>query len=129
MRTLLIIAAFIFSTGAFAQEFEVTQKFPSQQLPNFPELHGSLNISFSGDTSSFDSEKQILELKGNVQFSTSIVEIVQADKIVYNRKTKEFTISGYKEIRINGKVQHPDDFGPTTLRFDLGSCVAYLKTE
>lgn len=129
MRTLLIIAAFFFSTGVFAQEFEVTEKFPSQRLPNFPELHGGLNISFSGDTSSFDSEKQILELKGNVQFSTSIVEIVQADKIVYNRKTKEFTISGYKEIRINGKVQHPDDFGPTTLRFELGSCVAYLKTK
>lgn len=130
MRILLLLVAFFFCTGAYAQEFQVKQKFPSQELPNFPELQSNeIDIWFSGDTSSFDSDKQILELKGNVHFSTSIVQIAQADKIVYNRKTKEFTISGFKEIRINGKIQHPEDFGPTTLRFELGSCVAYLKTE
>lgn len=106
------------------------QEFPTRELPNFPELHNDkLDISFSGDTSSFDSKNQILELKGNVQFSTSIVEIAQADKIVYNRKTKEFTISGFKEIRINGELQLAEDLGPTTLKFELGNCVAYLVTE
>lgn len=130
MRTLLLLAAFFFCTGMYAQDFQVKQKFPSQELPNFPELQdNNIDIWFSGDTSTFDSDKQILELKGNVHFSTSIVQIAQADKIVYNRKTKEFTISGFKEIRINGKIQLPEDFGPTTLRFELGSCVAYLKTE
>lgn len=130
MRTLLLLAAILFSSGIYAQEFQVTQEFPKSELPNFPELHNKdWDISFSGDSSSFDSKNQILELKGNVQFSTSIVEIAQADKIVYNRKTKEFTISGFKEIRVNGELQLAEDLGPTTLKFELGNCVAYLVAE
>lgn len=130
MRTLLLLAALFFCSGIYAQEFHMTQDFPTRELPNFPELHNKQwDISFSGDSSTFDSKSQILELKGNVQFSTSIVEIAQADKIVYNRKTKEFTISGFKEIRINGKIQLAEDLGPTTLKFELGNCVAYLVTE
>lgn len=125
-----MLAAIFFCSGIYAQEFHVTQEFPGRELPNFPELHGNqLDISFSGDSSSFDSKNQILELNGNVQFSTSIVEIAQADKIVYNRKTKEFTISGFKEIRVNGKLQLAEDLGRTTLRFELGNCVAYLVAE
>ncbi len=130
MRTLFILVALLFCTGIYAQEFHISQKFPTKELPNFPELHtNQLNISFSGDSSTFDSKSQILELKGNVQFSTSIVEIAQADKIVYNRITKEFTISGFKEIRINGEIQLAEDFGRGTLKFELGDCVAYLVTE
>ena len=130
MRTLLMLVAVLFCSGLYAQEFQTTQKFPNKELPNFPELHANnFDISFSGDSSSFDSTNQILELKGNVQFSTSIVEISQADKIVYNRRTKEFTISGFKEIRINGKLQLAEDLGPTTLKFELGTCVAYLVAE
>ena len=130
MRTLLLLVAIFFCSGVYAQEFHMTQKFPKSELPNFPELHNKQwDISFSGDTSTFDSESQILELKGNVEFSTSIVEIAQADKIVYNRKTKEFTISGFKEIRINGEIQLAEDLGPTTLKFEVGNCVAYLVTE
>lgn len=130
MRTLLLLAAIFFCSGIYAQEFHLTQEFPGRELPNLPELHNNqLDISFSGDSSSFDSKSQILELKGNVQFSTSIVEITQADKIVYNRRTKEFTISGFKEIRINGEIQLAEDFGRGTLKFELGNCVAYLVTE
>lgn len=125
-----MLVAVFFCSGVYAQEFHVDQEFPTRELPNFPELHNDqLDISFSGDTSSFDSKNQILELKGNVQFSTSIVEIAQADKIIYNRKTKEFTISGFKEIRVNGELQLTEDLGPTTLKFELGNCVAYLVTE
>ena len=42
------------------------------------------------------------------------------------KKTKTFTISGFKELRLNGKKKLASDLGPTTLKIDLGDCVAYL---
>lgn len=92
-------------------------------------MQNEAEILFSADFSTFDSDKQILELKGNATFSSSIVEIKEAEKIVFNKKTKEFTISGFKELRINGELQLSEDLGPTTLKFELGNCVAYLVTE
>lgn len=116
MRTMLFLVALFFSTGLFAQE----------KLDKKPD---NAEVFFSADVTTFDSDKQILELTGNASFSTSIVDIEQADKIVFNKKTKEFTISGFKEFRINGEVQLMEDLGSTTLKFELGTCVAYLVTE
>lgn len=116
MRALLLIICLLVSTGTFAQ----TAPFS---------LNNS-NIKFSGDTSKFSQNNQILELQGNATFSTSIVEIEKADKIVFDKKTKTFTISGFKELRLNGEVQLAEDLGPTTLKIDLGNdCVAYLIAE
>ncbi|GAB2772261.1 hypothetical protein GCM10010465_18050 [Actinomadura fibrosa] len=84
------------------------------------------DISFSGDRNIATEDKQVIELTGNVKFSTAIVEIEKADKIIYDRKTKTFTISGFKELRLNGKTKLASDLGETTLKVELGDCVAYL---
>lgn len=103
------------STGLFAQEGHVTFK--------------DTDVFFSGDNSTFSKNKQIVEFTGNVHFASDIVEIEKADKIVYDRKTKTFTISGFKEIRLHGKKKLASDLGSTTLKLNLGGVVAYLKAE
>ena len=115
MRPFLFLLGFLFSTGMFAQEF------PGSSID--PE------ILFSGDKQVLSSNKHILELTGNVTFTTSVVEIEKADKIVYDSRSKTFTISGFKELRINGEKQLAEDLGPTTLRVEIGGCVAYLIAD
>lgn len=112
MRPLLLLFFLLFGTGLMAQESPFT--FTGE------------GIVFSGDNNVATKDKEMVELTGNVHFSTSIVEIEKAEKIVYDRKTKTFTISGFKELRLNGKKKLASDLGPTTLKIDLGDCVAYL---
>ncbi|NJW54487.1 hypothetical protein, partial [Salinimicrobium oceani] len=94
-----------------------------------PVTFESKDVFFSGDQSVVRNDKQIVEFKGNVHFTTSIVEIEKADKIVYDKKTKTFTISGFNELVLNGKKRLASDFGSTTLKIDLGGSIAYLVAE
>lgn len=112
MRPLLLLFFLLFGTGLIAQEGPIT--FTGE------------GIVFSGDNNITTKNEEMVELTGNVHFSTSIVEIEKAEKIVYDRKTKTFTISGFKELRLNGKKKLASDLGSTTLKIDLGDCVAYL---
>lgn len=104
-----------FGIGAMAQQDPVT--FESQ------------GVFFSGDHNVLREDNQIVEFTGNVHFTTSIVEIEKAEKIVYDKKTKTFTISGFNELLLNGKKRLASDLGSTTLKIDLGGSVAYLVAE
>ena len=112
MKHILLLIFALFGTGMFAQESTVTFK--------------SNGAVFSGDNSIQNENKEIVEFTGNVHFTTSIVEVEKADKIVYDKKTKTFTISGFSELVINGKKRLASDLGSTTLKIDLGDTVAYF---
>lgn len=86
-------------------------------------------VVFSGDHSVLREDKQIVEFTGNVHFTTSIVEIEKAERIVYDKKTRTFTISGFNELLLNGKKRLASDLGSTTLKIDLGGTIAYLVAE
>ena len=115
MRSLFLLIFCFFATGVFAQESPVSFK--------------SNAAVFSGDNSIQNENQQIVEFTGNVHFSTSIVEVEKADKIVYDKKSKTFTISGFSELVINGKKRLASDLGSTTLKIDLGGSIAYLVAE
>lgn len=115
MRTLLLLAFILLGSNAMAQEQSVTFQ------------RGE--IVFSGDNTVTSGVKEKVELAGNVHFTTSIVEIEKADRIVYDPTTKTFTISGFKELLLNGKKKLASDLGATTLKIDLGDCVAYLIAD
>lgn len=115
MKPFLLIIFSLMSTAIFAQEGPVVFK--------------GEDVVFSGDKSSFRKDHQIIEFTGNVHFTTDIVEIEKADKIVYDRKTKTFTISGFKELRLHGKKRLASDLGSTTLKLDIAGGVAYLKAD
>lgn len=115
-RILVLVFAFLFGQGLLAQE----------KQENIFEKSG---VTFSGDNSIAREKDQFVELTGNVHFSSSIVEIEKADKIVYDRKTKTFTISGFSELLLNGKKRLASDLGATTLKLEVGDCVAYLIAD
>lgn len=115
MKSIFLLLFALMSTGLFAQEGHVIFK--------------NADVVFSGDNSTFRKDKQIVEFTGNVHFASDIVEIEKADKIVYDRNTKTFTISGFKELRLHGKKKLASDLGATTLKLDLGGVVAYLKAN
>ena len=115
-RILVLVFAFLFGQGVVAQE----------KQENYFENSG---ITFSGDKSIGKDKDQLVEFTGNVHFSSSIVEIEKADKIVYDRKTKTFTISGFSELLLNGKKKLASDLGSTTLKLEVGDCVAYLIAD
>lgn len=115
MRIILLLTFALFSLNAVAQEKSV--------------VFERAGIVFSGEHNVTPGNKEKVELAGNVSFSTSIVEIEKADRIVYDPKTKTFTISGFKELRLNGKKKMASDLGSTTLKIDLGDCVAYLLAD
>ena len=100
MKAFLVFLFMLIGTGVFAQEAPVTFE--------------SKGVFFSGDHSVQRQDKQIVELTGNVHFSTSIVEIDKAEKIVYDKKSKTFTISGFSELVLNGKKRNASDFGTTS---------------
>lgn len=112
MKHLFLLLLMLMGTGIYAQET--------------PKIFEEAGVVFSGDKSHFSKNKQVVEFTGNVHFTTDIVEIEKADKIVFDKKTKTFTISGFKEMRLNGKKKMASDYGSTTLKVDLGDCVAYL---
>jgi lipopolysaccharide export system protein LptA len=115
MKILVLFFFMVLGTGVMAQEAPVTFE--------------SKGITFSGDQNVLRKDKQIVELTGNVHFTTSIVEIEKAEKIVYDKKTKTFTISGFNELMLNGKKRLASDLGSTTLKIDLGGSIAYLVAE
>lgn len=115
MKILVLFFCMLFGMGVMAQEAPVTFE--------------SKGITFSGDESVLNKDKQIVELTGNVHFTTSIVEIEKAEKIVYDKKSKTFTISGFNELVLNGKKRLASDLGSTTLKIDLGGSIAYLVAE
>lgn len=112
MKILFILFFAMLGTAAFAQEEPVTFKG-----------NGAV---FTGDHSITRSNKQIVELTGNVHFSTAIVEVKKADKIIYDKKTKTFTVSGFSELLLNGKKRLASDFGSTTLKLEIGESIVYL---
>lgn len=115
MKALFLLVFSLFSAGILAQEKPITLE--------------RAGIVFSGDHTIASVNKEKIELAGNVHFSTSVVEIEKADKIVFDSRTKTFTISGFKELRLNGKTKLASDLGSTTLKVDLGDCVAYLVAD
>lgn len=112
MKNVFLILFALVSTVAFAQEEPVIFK--------------GNDAVFSGDHSIDRNNKQVIEFAGNVHFSTSIVEIEKADRIVYDKKTKTFTVSGFSELLLNGKKRLASDLGTTTLKIDLGDSIVYL---
>lgn len=115
MRAIVIVFFMFLSTGLWAQKASFS--FENKE------------VSFTGDKNIVNENQQILEFNGNVHFTTSVIEIEKADKIVYDKKTKTFTISGFNELTLNGKKRLASDFGSTTLKVNIGGSIAYLIPE
>lgn len=72
-------------------------------------------------------DKDILVLKGNVNFKTDIIEIDNAKKAIFNKITKELIVKGLDQFEIDGAIQIKDKGKKKVLHYTVGERVAYLE--
>ncbi len=126
MKKLLTFLALIASTS-------LTQSIFAQQK--------SVNeITFKSDKVIFDKEPkfeckqivfndktQVVTLTENVSLKTEKFEFANADKAVYNQKTKKLTIYNCKGFTIDGKVVTDNDKKRKNIvEYTFGEDIAYL---
>lgn len=74
------------------------------------------------------NSEDIVELIGNVEFKTDMVEFINASKIRYNKKTKEVLITGrLPKIIFKGvSMLEPKNSSKSTLKYKIGEKTVYL---
>ena len=113
MKKLFFLFVFFISFNSFAQENDIDKK------ANEPE--------FKCDVIKISSDKNTLEFNGNVSFKTDIIELENAEKIVFNQTTKELIVTGLNDFTIDGAIQIKDKAEKKILRYTIGDKIAYLE--
>ena len=83
--------------------------------------------SFTCEAVTFDSDKNTIELEGNVSFKTDIIELENADRVLYNQTTNELVVTGAQGFTFDGTIQITDQAKKKILRYTLGERIAYLE--
>ncbi len=113
MKNLIFILGLLLSFSSFAQETDIK---------------GEKNdLKFECDVVIYSSDKNMFEFNGKVSFKTDIIEIENADKIVFNQITKELTVTGLKDFTIDGAIQIKDKAEKKILTYTIGEKIAYLE--
>lgn len=74
------------------------------------------------------NDEDIIELIGNVEFKTDLVEFINASKVTYNKKTKEVLITEkLPKIIFKGiSILEPKNSKRDTLKYKIGEKIVYL---
>lgn len=112
MKNLILILGMVLSFHSFAQEKKVTNE---------------QEFGFKCDTIKINSDKNILELNGNVSLKTDSIELENAEKIVFNKSTQGLVVTGLNQFVIDGAIQIKDKAKKRILRYTLGDKIAYLE--
>ena len=75
----------------------------------------------------FDTEKNIFEYIGNVDFKNEIIQLENAEKILFNKETNEIFVTGLNEFTIDGAIQVAENSKMKTLRYKIGERIAYIE--
>jgi lipopolysaccharide assembly outer membrane protein LptD (OstA) len=113
MKKLIFAFVLLLSFSSFSQEAKIEKK------SNEPE--------FKSDLIKINTEQNTLEFTGNVSFKTEIIELENAEKIVYNQSTKELIVTGLNDFTIDGAIQIKDKASKKILRYKIGEKIAYLE--
>jgi len=111
MKKLLAIALFI--------SFGIMNAQSNDNITSEPE--------YKADNLIFNEKDNSLQLIGNVNFKTEILEFENAEKVVWNKSSNEIIVSGLKKFSIDGSIQYSDKSDKKILRYKLGSKVAFLE--
>ena len=60
-------------------------------------------------------------------FKTKNLELKKADKIVYDQKKKQITVTGLQEFSFSGAIQVKDKGKKRIFKYTLGEKIAYLE--
>jgi len=112
MKILLIAITLFIGANSFAQgNIDVKSEKPQ----------------FKCDLIEFDSEQNTFELTGNVSLKTEIIELENAEKIVFDKSTNEIIVSGLKDFTIDGSIQVSEEPHKRILRYKIGERIAYVE--
>lgn len=75
-----------------------------------------------------ESEKGVTEFNGNVEFKTDLVEFINANRIVYNSKTKEVLVYGtpVKIVFHGSSAEVVKNSKRDTIKYKIGEKVVYI---
>ena len=113
MKNLLLSIITFYSLSSVAQNVE---------LNSLNEKH-----KITCEIAMFDSDCKTYEFTGNVNFKTNIIDIVNADKIVYDQNTNEILVTGLSDFSIDGAIEITDKAKKRILKYRLGDRIAYLE--
>lgn len=110
----MVLPLIIFGLSAFSQENKEIKKAP---LFTYKCLDSVLT----------NKDKSVVQLFGDANFKTDLLEITHADKIVFNNTTKEVFVIGKFDFLMDGKIRVKDGSKNKTLRYKIGDHTAYIE--
>ena len=113
MKILSILFALLLSISLFSQD------------PSDRQITSGVEVS--SDRVIQDATTNELQLIGNATFVSEELEITNADKIIYNSKTKKVIAEGMISFDFSGAVIVADTKNVSRLVHTLGEDSAYLK--
>ncbi|MEH0157204.1 hypothetical protein V6R21_24035 [Limibacter armeniacum] len=83
------------------------------------------SVEYSAERSEVDPDKGIT-LIGNANFKAGVLEIQDADSLIYNPETGEIKAIRYKGMTFTGLLQVAQCVTEETLTYQLGDSIAYV---
>src|SRR5690606_2469511 len=112
MKKLIFVFSLLLSLNSYAQgEVKANQNEPE----------------FTSDRMIFHEDKNLLELIGKVDFKTDIIELIEADKIAFNRTTNEIVVTGLKNFVFDGEIVITGKAEKQILKYTIGEKIAYVE--
>lgn len=114
MKSLLFYSLLCFSLSSIAQ---AATESPADT---------SKDSSYTCEQLVFNPETQELMLIGDVSFRMENIELKHAEKVVYNKRTREITATGLNEFTFSGTIEMAKKPKNKRLSYKVGDQVAYI---
>ena len=82
---------------------------------------------FKADKTVYNEKNNTLQLIGDVDFKTDMLEFENAEEVIWNRNSDEIIVRGIKDFTIDGSVVFSDNPDTKTLHYKLGSKIARFE--
>ncbi len=114
MKNIALAIVSLVSFGVYAQEEQAVQTSAD-------------NPVFKSKTMVIDKETKTLTLTEDAYYKDGIIEITDAEQIVFDQANNELTATGLYIFTIDGSVEYTSGEGFKKLRYKIGDSVAYIE--
>ncbi|WP_057938808.1 hypothetical protein [Algoriphagus resistens] len=76
----------------------------------------------------YDSHDKLDVFTGNVHLRTERLEVINAEKAIYNRESRELIITGIDKLSFKGGLKKIPGADNRIIRYKLGESMAYLDS-
>ena len=98
----------------------------AQEVPKVEKVPQA-SFQYSGEQVVVNTSTHQTTLLGSVEFKTDLLEIKHADTLLYDQKTDEIVVLGWKEFTFAGALHVTENTTHQRLRYKLGDTIAYLE--